>query len=836
MDKKRRQELDRILKYAAARKIPVPADALLEIVHGDIEEGLNQLKEQIVELREIRKIRAEELPLFTLSTPGAVPAPIESDLFLSATGWRRVTSETVYVGGGGGIRYPAGGPGYLYKDVNGVITWAAGGGGAGDVTGPAASVNGNFASFNGVTGKIIQDSGFSAASFQPVDATLTTLSALADAAGWLHNNGAGVLVWSTPTAADVGAPALVNPSVVGNFVSFSNITGAQQDSGFSAASFQTALVFPLAPNLGGTGVANAVGSTLTLGGATTISTGGTIALGGFTLTVPATGVAALLATRNVFTVQQMVDGTADEIQLRVQGHSTQTANLQTWETSTGSVVASIGPLGKLTVVTGATTVSALTCADILSSHTATGEYIIIAATGYSRHTSGTRAAFTGFQTALTHDRAGTVTLMQGYNLRAFMNLGNITTMAGFNSDNWRLGGATVQNIRFINVPSLILDSGSVANLCGIYVNNQTGGGTSTHAILTNSGNVTFNEGGDANTDFRVEGDTATNLLFTDASADAVQIGTTVAGAIAEFDATEITFNETGLSTLDFRVESDNQVNAIFLDSSADLLQLGVNVKIGAGVAATDYTLTFDGETNDGVITWMEDEDYFQFGDDIFIGTENLYFNGTDTRFYESGDDIHLDTPANYTLVLDEVVWDDLRVVPGSFDRPGVTDPTIVAYDVAGGGVNTYLWQFQKNAIASFTVQLPHSYKTGTDIYAHIHWTPGSRGAAENGNTVGWKIQYSWANINSNFAAMQSLDLSDACDGTDHKHQMTPEVVIDGHTVSKGISSMLLCNVLRTDTGADDTWVGTASGELPLLLEIDFHFQIDTIGSRQQSAK
>lgn len=61
------------------------------------------------------------------------------------------------------------------------------------------------------------------------------------------------------------------------------------------------IVFPLAPNLGGTGIANAAGSTLTLGGATTISGGGTIGLGGFTLTVPATGTAALLAIDQTFT-------------------------------------------------------------------------------------------------------------------------------------------------------------------------------------------------------------------------------------------------------------------------------------------------------------------------------------------------------------------------------------------------------------------------------------------------------------------------------------------------------------------------------------------------------
>jgi len=53
---------------------------------------------------------------------------------------------------------------------------------------------------------------------------------------------------------------------------------------------------------------------------------------------------------------------------------------------------------------------------------------------------------------------------------------------------------------------------------------------------------------------------------------------------------------------------------------------------------------------------------------------------------------------------------------------------------------------------------------------------------------------------------------------------------------KGISSMLVCNIKRTKTNGDDDWAGTAAGQLPLLLEIDFHFPIDTMGSRTWSAK
>jgi hypothetical protein len=214
-----------------------------------------------------------------------------------------------------------------------------------------------------------------------------------------------------------------------------------------------------------------------------------------------------------------------------------------------------------------------------------------------------------------------------------------------------------------------------------------------------------------------------------------------------------------------------------------------------------------------------------------------YYDGTDGYIKTNevaASDLHVVCGTDKTLVLDESVWDDIRIQPGSFDRPGVSDPTMVAYTPSGSGTATYLWEFDKDDIASFTVQLPHNYKQGTDIKAHIHWTAGSRGTAESGNTVGWKIDYSWINIDGAFGAMGTADLSDACDGTDHKHQTTDSVTISG--TGKNISSMLICNVKRTDTGTDDTWVSTTTGELPLLLEIDFHYEIDTIGSRQAGVK
>ena len=75
--------------------------------------------------------------------------------------------------------------------------------------------------------------------------------------------------------------------------------------------------------------------------------------------------------------------------------------------------------------------------------------------------------------------------------------------------------------------------------------------------------------------------------------------------------------------------------------------LGNSLTFGAGTAGTDITITFDGETSDGVLKWMEDEDYFQFDDDIIISTtEKLLFRDSAIYINSSADgqlDIVADT-------------------------------------------------------------------------------------------------------------------------------------------------------------------------------------------------
>jgi len=179
------------------------------------------------------------------------------------------------------------------------------------------------------------------------------------------------------------------------------------------------------------------------------------------------------------------------------------------------------------------------------------------------------------------------------------------------------------------------------------------------------------------------------------------------------------------------------------------------------------------------------------------------------------------------------VWTDLLISTGLFRFAGSSDPTWGTWTI--DSVAYQAMQFANNDEIFFSCQLPHSYKEGTDIRAHVHWTPRDRGVAESGKIVGWKLDVSWCNINNGiFDTSTTLDMSDACTGTSDYHEVGAAIAgLDG--TGKKISSMLMCRLYRDDPGSGE-WVGTTGAQSPVLLQFDFHHELDMSGSRIEWVK
>lgn len=172
----------------------------------------------------------------------------------------------------------------------------------------------------------------------------------------------------------------------------------------------------------------------------------------------------------------------------------------------------------------------------------------------------------------------------------------------------------------------------------------------------------------------------------------------------------------------------------------------------------------------------------------------------------------------------EYVWDDERV-PVTSTRSAASAPGFAAFP---SGENTFTHLFDKTSEEQlfFTLQIPHKWMTGTNLYPHVHWAPTD---SDTGSVV-WGLDYSWADINGTFGANTTITVTDAGDGTANKHQLAEFSEIDGSGIS-GVSSMLVGRLYRDATNGDDDYNADAA-----LLEFDFHIKIDSRGSSQETIK
>ena len=171
-------------------------------------------------------------------------------------------------------------------------------------------------------------------------------------------------------------------------------------------------------------------------------------------------------------------------------------------------------------------------------------------------------------------------------------------------------------------------------------------------------------------------------------------------------------------------------------------------------------------------------------------------------------------------------WDDLRTPVTAVKVSGVKPPTWTSYK------SSEVLGFSDQAIAGneeqifFSIQLPHSYLEGSDIYPHIHWVPEDN----TGGNVRWELTYTWADINSAFGAATTDNITAAAGTTTDKHLLSSFAIING--AGKTISSMLLCSLKRNSSNALDTY----NGKSAYFIEIDFHYKMDSVGSSTELVK
>ena len=229
---------------------------------------------------------------------------------------------------------------------------------------------------------------------------------------------------------------------------------------------------------------------------------------------------------------------------------------------------------------------------------------------------------------------------------------------------------------------------------------------------------------DGDLDIVSDGTAVDSINLESAGGVTLDAGTAGSGIVYEDDGTEMlrihnsssdVYLESKVSDKDIYIKGNDggsSVQAAKFDMSE-----GGTLTLGGGVDGVDYSITFDGNAADGVVSWMEDEDYFKFSDDVLMNsTERLNFGDTGTYIFQSADG-----------VLDLVSDSEVEINGTTIDINGATDVsgTLTLGTVAAAGTDT-----DKFLVLDGSGNV--DYRTGTQVLSDIG--AGSSSVALTGST------------------------------------------------------------------------------------------------------
>lgn len=237
---------------------------------------------------------------------------------------------------------------------------------------------------------------------------------------------------------------------------------------------------------------------------------------------------------------------------------------------------------------------------------------------------------------------------------------------------------------------------NIANTTVTTANFGTGATTSNfgkqgNVKIGDFGTVAINDtGGDFDT--WIEGNTDTELVYVDAGTDTVTIGDNLSTG---------KFNVAGTMFINDKLIFTQTDGNEYIDSLADgMLDLVATfaVRIRNAAAETDVVMTFVGTTNSGSIRWMEDENEWQFFNNMFLDGGKLGIGVTPVR------DLHVYTDPGATNT--EIVR--FEVNRDASCKNALTLNSIFSRDVGIEFENqgTYKWRIFNEASANVLTIIP----------------------------------------------------------------------------------------------------------------------------------
>jgi hypothetical protein len=167
---------------------------------------------------------------------------------------------------------------------------------------------------------------------------------------------------------------------------------------------------------------------------------------------------------------------------------------------------------------------------------------------------------------------------------------------------------------------------------------------------------------------------------------------------------------------------------------------------------------------------------------------------------------------------DATVWKDIFFPMAPPKTTGAGNPTLVAWNTPLRG-----YSFAVNDTHDFDPQeFSHDGKVGSTATFHIHWISRTDVAAE--RTVKWQIELAQANYGDAFPAptTESIEIAVPADTPANTHFITDITTF----TTLGIASQMFVKLTRIASS------GTEPADDPVVIGVHYHYELDTMGSRQ----
>ena len=224
--------------------------------------------------------------------------------------------------------------------------------------------------------------------------------------------------------------------------------------------------------------------------------------------------------------------------------------------------------------------------------------------------------------------------------------------------------------------------------------------------------------------------------------------------------------------------------------------------------------------------WVVDEDneYYYDGADwqIYTGSANPEFDTAKIGDVAGGDYTEFEADGTIELNGDATVWKDDNIAVAIIP-PGVSAPDLANFDTTTISVRVFDGGATLEQLSSGT-EIQHDYKEGSDIVPHIHWCPTTAGAGD----VVWFLEI-LIKTGTTVKYSGTLLTSESATGTAWEEIRTNFPTLSIPTLT--IGDQVIYRLYRDPTFSGDTYSDDAG-----TFTFGFHYEIDTLGSRQITTK